>query len=399
MIDAAAARGVQAISFTGGEPLLDVVRLTTLIRHAVAAGIPFVRTGTNGFVFANPHKSGFTSRVAWMVERLADSGLRNFWISLDSAVDDCHERMRGFAGVVTGIEKALPIFHRAGIYPAVNLGINRNVGGRATRTLLPAGFSSESAYLASFFRRYRQAFARFYRRAIDLGFTMANTCYPMSIDAPEGGKGLSAVYAATTVADIVRFSAPEKQMLFKALAGAIRQFRAELRIFSPLCAVDALARQYAPDGAKEPTYGCRGGIDFFFVNAANGGTYPCGYRGNDHLGQLWDLDLRRLRPGREENACRQCDWECFRDPSELCGPLLEIFAHPLHLLRRAAGHPGALGTWATDLLYYRACQWFDGRRPPNYGRLKRFACNAAADDPKESLPQAIDRFNQNLSVS
>jgi MoaA/NifB/PqqE/SkfB family radical SAM enzyme len=399
IIDAAAARGVQAISFTGGEPLLDMDRLTTLIRHADVAGIPFIRTGTNGFMFANPHKSGFASRVARVVERLAGTGLRNFWISLDSAVDECHERMRGFAGVVAGIERALPIFHRAGIFPAVNLGINRNVGGRATRTLLPAGFSSESAYLASFFRRYRQAFARFYRRAIDLGFTMANTCYPMSIDAPEGGKGLSAVYAATTVADIVRFSAPEKQMLFKALAGAIRQFRAQLRIFSPLCAVEALARQYAPDRAKVPTYGCRGGVDFFFVNAADGGTYPCGYRGNDPLGQLGDLDPRRLRPGREENACRQCDWECFRDPCELCGPLLEIFSDPRNLLQRAAAHPGALRTWASDLLYYRACEWFDGRRPPNFGKLKRFSCRGKADHKTGPLPRTIGQFNQNLSVS
>ena len=307
--------------------------------------------------------------------------------------------MRGFAGVVAGIEKALPIFHRVGIYPAVNLGINRNVGGRATRALRRADFRSESAYLASFYRCYRQAFEDFYRRALNLGFTMANTCYPMSIDAPEGEQGLNAVYAATTVADIVRFSATEKRMLFKALAGVIRRFRAELRIFSPLCAVDALARQYAPGRTGGTTYGCRGGVDFFFVNAADGGTYPCGYRGNDPLGQLWDLNPGRLRPGRDEDACRQCDWECFRDPCELCGPLLEFFAHPRNLLRRAVAQPGAVRTWATDLLYYRACEWFDGRRPPSFDKLKRFACRGHAADGSEPVSYPVGEFNQNLSVS
>jgi hypothetical protein len=32
--------------------------------------------------------------------------------------------MGGLNGVIKGIEKALPIFHKHGIYPAANLGIN-----------------------------------------------------------------------------------------------------------------------------------------------------------------------------------------------------------------------------------------------------------------------------------
>jgi molybdenum cofactor biosynthesis enzyme MoaA len=56
MIDAAACRGVQAISFTGGEPLLDLPRLVELIRYAGDAGIPYIRTGTNGFMLTNREK-------------------------------------------------------------------------------------------------------------------------------------------------------------------------------------------------------------------------------------------------------------------------------------------------------------------------------------------------------
>lgn len=372
MIDAAARRGVRAISFTGGEPLLDVARLVELIRHAGAAGIPFIRTGTNGFMFAHPEKKGFGGRVGRLAEQLADTPLRNFWISLDSAVDDLHEGMRGFSGVVAGIGRALPIFHRAGLYPAVNLGINRNVGGPATRNLARSDAGSDDAYIEMFYTCYRQAFERFYQRAVDLGFTMANACYPMSVDVPEGQRGLSAVYVATTVADIVRFTRPEKHMLFKALIGAIRRYRSRIRIFFPLCALESLVRQYGDEQSRTPAYGCRGGVDFFFVNAADGHTYPCGYRGNEDLGRLEDLDAGPLDPPAEADACRRCDWECFRDPSELFGPLLEMFANPCGLMRRMSSTPRALTTWARDLSYYRACRFFNGRRSPDFRKLVRF---------------------------
>lgn len=372
LIDDAARQGIKAISFTGGEPFLDTGRLLTLIRHAGDAGIPFIRTGTNGFIFRRPQQAGFEDRISRLAERLAGTRLRNFWISLDSADDAMHENMRGFPGVVAGIAKALPIFHRAGIYPAVNLGINRNVGGTLTRDLKPAPGMTQDAYLDTVYFRYRKAFERFYQRAVDLGFTMANACYPMSIDLPETEQGLSAVYAATTVADIVRFTPAEKHAVFRALAATIPGFRDKIRIFSPLCAIEALVRQYGGN-AKPSPYGCRGGIDFFFINAADGHTYPCGYRGNEDHGWLWEISANPPHPPAADDACRQCDWECFRDPSELFGPLLEAVSDPLRLIRRMVTAPGAMRTWAADLRYYRACGFFNGRKPPEYAKLKRFA--------------------------
>ena len=179
-------------------------------------------------------KNDFYDRVSRMVEMLSNTPLRNFWISLDSSVDETHEKMRGFKGIVAGIAKALPTFHQAGIYPAVNLGINRNVGGGSTRHLRRIEAATNEAYLEAFYHRYLHAFERFYQKAIDLGFTMANTCYPMSIDITESSQGLSAVYAATTVDDIVRFAPDEKRMLFKALITTIKRFRSKLRIFLSL---------------------------------------------------------------------------------------------------------------------------------------------------------------------
>ncbi|WP_319405106.1 radical SAM protein [uncultured Desulfosarcina sp.] len=399
VIDAAARRGFQAISFTGGEPLLDLPRLVELIRYAGGAGIPFIRTGTNGFMLANPEKKGFEDRISRMVDQLADSPLRNFWISLDSAVDRVHEEMRGFPGVVAGIARALPIFHRAGIYPAVNLGINRKVGGDATRLLHRQACVSDRDYLETFYFRYVKAFEQFYRRAIDLGFTMANACYPMSIDAREGEQGLSAVYAASTVADIVRFTPSEKQMLFKALIVAIRKFRSRIRIFSPLCSLESLVRTYGSEFSAPSGYGCRGGVDFFFINAADGQLYPCGYRGNENYGRLWEVDIGEQILPVEEDACRQCDWECFRDPSELFGPLLEAFSNPLGLIRRMAGRPEALATWTGDLFYYRACGFFNGRQAPEFKKLNRFSSRSAGAR-RATLPSCrVSHINEKLSVS
>ncbi|MFZ1986959.1 MAG: radical SAM protein [Desulfatitalea sp.] len=369
ILDGCAAKGVQAISFTGGEPLLMSDDLVRWIDAAGKAGIPYIRTGTNGFLLCGADRPGFSERIKRLAERLAATPLRNFWISLDSARPEVHERMRGLPGVVAGIAHALPIFHAAGIYPSANLGLNRNVGGAQTQNLRPEGFGHRQDYLEAFYQTYRAALDRFYRFVRDLGFTIVNTCYPMSIDAQEEATGLSAVYAATALEDVVRYAADEKAMLYKALLDTIPRHRSRLRIFTPLSALHVLQRSQA--GAPETeAFGCRGGVDFFFIDAQAGDTYPCGYRGNENLGKFWELDLNALRP---DGACRRCDWECFRDPSELCAPFLQALHAPARLLGKMRGDERYRRLWAGDLRYYHACDLFDGRRPPRPERLGRFS--------------------------
>ncbi|MBT8340677.1 MAG: radical SAM protein [Desulfatitalea sp.] len=362
-LDACAAQGVQAVSFTGGEPLLMLDRLIGWINHAGRAGIPFIRTGTNGFLLRGAEHPGFEDRIKGLAERLAATPLRNFWISIDSCVPQVHEQMRGLKGVVAGIEKALPIFHAAGLYPSANLGVNRMVGGKATTGLHPDGFKfkTRTAYLQAFLRAYTVSLDRFFRLVGDLGFTTVNTCYPMSIDESERQAGLNAVYAATTTERVVRFAADEKAMLYKALLDTIPNHRRRLRIFSPLSAIYMLHRAYTDEGKADLSHGCRGGVDFFFIDAVKGNVFPCGYRGNENMGKFWDLRLKSLRP---DNRCRRCDWECFRDPSELCAPFLQVLFAPATLARKMTGNPVFRRLWLEDLRYYRLCDFFDGRRPP-----------------------------------
>lgn len=294
MIDAVAERGFAAVSFTGGEPLLRLDELVEMINHAGAAGMKYIRTGTNGYFMARPDKPGFRRRVTEAAEKLAATPLRNFWISLDSAIPEVHERMRGFPGLVRGLAKAIPIFHEHGVYPSVNLGFNRNLGGPVTANLRPdpVGFGNparrEARYLSRFRRVFSMAMTDFYNLALDLGFTMANTCYPMSLDPDQ--EGMSAVYAATSSAAVVNFSQAEKAAIFQVLLEIIPRFRSRLRIFSPLSSLLALKRQH--QSAQPPTFPsqpCRGGLDYFFVEAKTGHAFPCGYRGDEDLGPVEEL--------------------------------------------------------------------------------------------------------------
>lgn len=364
IIDAAAAKNVAALSFTGGEPLLYLDDLAGLIRYAGRAGISFIRTGTNGFLLANPDDPGFDKRVRRTVETLAATPLRNFWISLDSAEPSVHDAMRGFPGLFEGVRKALPVFHAAGIFPAANLGLNRNTGGFDSLPVAGNPDDTESdSHIEGFFLAAESALDRFFCVARDMGFTMVNVCYPMS-----SADGATPVYEARSESGVVNFGKREKAALFSALLKVIPRHRSKIRIFTPLCDLFALSEHYS--GNSELARPCHGGRDFFFIEAKTADTYPCGYRGGENLGPFEDLDMgiRRNRP-----FCRECDWECFRDPSQLLGPFADIFQRPLQLVRHFAQNPLLTRHWLNDLSYYRACGNFDGRKAPDMKALARFA--------------------------
>jgi hypothetical protein len=180
---------------------------------------------------------------------------------------------------------------------------------------------------------------------------------------PGSDQSIKSVYAADSRANMINFSAEEKSMVFKALFDAIPVFRSRIRIFSPRTSLYSLWKAYSKGTGG--SYPCRGGIDFFFVDAKENNTYPCGYRGNEDLGKFWDLDMQKT----VEAFCRKCDWECFRDPSELFGPLLHLLKTPWGYVKKAIHDKRAVKLWIEDLLYYRACEFYDGRKPPDYSRL------------------------------
>jgi uncharacterized Fe-S cluster-containing radical SAM superfamily protein len=372
VLDAAIRQGIAIVSFTGGEPFLMFDELLELITYAGNLGFPYIRTGTNGYLFRQPSDANFRSRIARIAEQLAATPLRNLWISVDSASPEIHERMRGFPGVMQGIEQALPIFHEYGIYPSANVGINRNITAR-TASLSNRVSEQHPEYPQAFYHEFRAGLAQLYRRIADLGFTMTSACYPMSVDTAGEQSGLDSVYAATSPEAVVRFTPREKSWLYTALLETVTAFRQHLRIVTPLSALHGLIQQYTDRG--ERSYACRGGIDYFFVDCRHGSTYPCGYRGQENLGKLWGLDRNALQA---EATCYACDWECFRDPSELFGPILQGLSHPVALLKKMRRDREFFKLWIQDVRYARACNFFDGRMPPYPTRLRRFATDTPA---------------------
>ncbi len=349
IIDSAARQKIQALSFTGGEPFLYQERLISLIQYASELGIPYLRTGTNGFMFTNTESNNFTDKIERFAEKLAKTRLRNFWISIDSCEPRTHEEMRGLEGVISGIEKALPVFHRYGIYPAANLGINRYTGGKDK---IPSVMADKEEFYGAF----REAFSSFYQFVINMGFTMVNACYPMSVES-SAGSGMNAVYGATSGNPVISFTKEEKIQMFKALMDTIPEFRKKIRIFTPLVSLYSLIRQL--EGATAFSFPCRGGIDFFFIDAADGNTYPCGYRGNENMGKFYELEVSSLKA---RPYCKECDWECFRDPSELIGYIIHSLRNPFSYLANSKKDSVYRHLWKEDIKYYELCDYFDGRK-------------------------------------
>jgi len=365
----AAGQGVLSVSITGGEPLLYADEVLDLLAFARRAGIPYTRTGTNGFLFAEGRPLAGAARLA---QRLRGAGVYTFWISLDSADQQTHEAIRGLPGVVRGIRRALPILHALGVYPSVNLGLNRRMGLEPIEPLRdPRVFAHQT----------RKALREFYNTAIDMGFTIANVCYPMGMSNEEP----TATYRATSTDDMVQFTGQERALLFETVAEVTREFRSRIRIFSPLYSLDALGSQHRGMPPQESS-GCRGGVDYFYLSADDRQLYPCGYRGTEPLGDPTELATWSHR-GRPD--CVLCDWECFRDPSQLFSPLLDFAQHPRRFVNWTRREAHQARVWWRDLRYYSACEYFSAANPPDLERLAKFSDLGTTNGQRSREPKKM----------
>jgi MoaA/NifB/PqqE/SkfB family radical SAM enzyme len=360
LIDDAAQKGVTFVSFTGGEPLMYLNDIIELIKHTTRAGIPYVRTGTNGFLFRDSESPHFHDKISRIAEMLSTTDLYTFWISIDSVIPGDHEQMRGLQGVVKGIEKAIPIFHDHGIYPSANLGINRATGGMGKQPFLSK--MTEKDFQTAF----ETSFENFYQFVYELGFTIVNACYPMSSDNCTGDQSAdTSLYGASSSDAIINFTKEEKALIFKALFETIPKFRGKLRIFSPRCSLHGLTQKYTKQQA--PLFPCRGGTDFFFVECGKGLIHPCGYLENPRR-SIPDLNQRL----NQNLDCDKCEWECFRDPSDILGPFADFFSQPFTLFGKLLRDPRFFQLLKQDLSYYRACEFFNGRLAPQLEAMRSF---------------------------
>lgn len=359
IIDAAAAHRFQAISFTGGEPFLLYRRLLRYIERAGKAGLKFIRTGTNAGFLQRPYKKlgdspEFRDAVAKIADDIAATPLRNLWISVDSTDVETHERNRNLKGVIRAVALSLPILAERNIFPAINLGINRSIDGPCPDWESEGCRDPDKFDARRFERRYREGFERYFQLCEALGFTIVGVCYPM---AEQTG-----MYGAASET-LTSYSPQELSLLFKALDDVSRQYRSRLRISSPSTALYYLTR-------GESGVPCSGGHDYFFISAVDGLAYPCGYI-DKPLGQFKDLDFEKLR--KEKRTCTKCHWECFFDPDQLVGTVRQLLAHPVSVMPKVMRNPELRDRLIFDMRYFLACDFLDGRRPPNHERLARFS--------------------------
>jgi hypothetical protein len=204
-----------------------------------------------------------------------------------------------------------------------NIGVNRNMAGDNCFTWgAPPGELEKRASIAA---------GKFIKFVTDLGFSTVNFCYPMSSGAIRSSvedasdEMIRAVYPAISPDRTVLFTNKEKAALFSGLSSAIAAARSAVRIFTPRSSLYALSRSLGCPAYR--SYPCRGGVDFYFASVS-GALYPCGYRGNEPLGEMWG----EINVKRRTDSCNACEWECFRDPSELFGPIGDVMTKPWRLI-------------------------------------------------------------------
>ncbi len=248
-------RGVRYVNFQGGEPLLHP-EIVGLVADTRRAGL-HPSLITNGWHLPRD------------IARLADAGLSNLLVSIDSADMAAHEANRGLRGLGERIGQGLAEARRRRI-PAI-----------ASVTL------SRLAKLADLPDALR-----------GLGFSAVTFSYPRR--APFGSSSL--VYSEDS--DLIAFSQAE---LLKAL-DQIAVVRKRFPVLNPAASVADIQRHHKGEPERFP---CVGGHRYFYIDW-NLDIWRC-EAWQEKLGSVFDLDqIPAMR-----DHCTACTMSCYRDTSVL----------------------------------------------------------------------------------
>lgn len=86
--------------------------------------------------------------------------------------------------------------------------------------------------------------------------------------------------------------------------------------------------------------------------------YPCGFR-KDIKFTSYEVMYRK----KDFLNCRDCDWECFRDPSNLLTPLNQFISSPARQINFFYKNRNFFKTWIKDLIYYSSCNFLTLQNP------------------------------------
>jgi MoaA/NifB/PqqE/SkfB family radical SAM enzyme len=246
-----ARRGVRYLNFQGGEPLLhpQIIRMVAATR---AAGLK-PSLITNGWQL--PAKA----------DTLAEAGLQNLLVSIDSADMAVHERNRGLRGVGARIERGVARIKACGVPVVASVTVSKLVDFEA----LPATL----------------------RR---LGFDAVTFSYPRK--EPFGSSSL--VYGGESA--LVDFTDAELNAALEAILRLKRRFQ----VLNPAASVRDIQRHVRGEAER---FACVGGFKYFYMDWRLD-VWRCeAWRAP--LGSVFDFD----HVADDRSPCTACIMSCYRD--------------------------------------------------------------------------------------
>ncbi len=269
------ARGIRYLNFQGGEPLLHP-QIIGMVRATRAAGMK-PSLITNGYKL--PEKA----------EALAEAGLQNLYISIDSADLDAHEQNRGLRGVRHRIAEGIATLKTWGIPVVASVTVSKLVDFQALPETLGA-----------------------------LGFDGVNFSYPRK-DAFDSS---SKVYAEDSA--LVDY---QPEALVDALE-AIATLKKRYPVLNPEISIRDIQRHVR---GEPEHFSCVGGYKYFYMDW-NLEVWRC---------EAWHQPMGPVSDfGRMEDIrdpCTACIMSCYRDSSTLMYSALAMKDAGQALL---AGHAG-----------------------------------------------------------
>lgn len=279
VLDILEQRNWKIISFTGGEPLLNP-DIYHIITSAVKRGF-ITRTGSNGRLLS-----------AEVIKKLKKTGIRNFWISIDSEDEERHNANRGITDLLAHVKKMIPLLKEEGVRVNASVPINKLVGD----------------------------YPRLLDSLVEMGLDTVAFCYPMTV--------MEASYGGAAASHLVEYTPGELAVVLKTIMQLKAQKYRKTRIVNPRAGLaDIIGMQQGKPGR----YPCLGGYKYFYLDW-NLTLYRCAFL-SENYGNILEL-----HPGQSfaPSSCDRCVWQCFRDPS-VCYFVLESF--------RKAGEEIRKGSW------------------------------------------------------
>jgi len=250
-----ARRGIRYLNFQGGEPLLhpQIIPMVTATREA----------GLKPSLITNGWK------LPACADALADAGLQNLLVSIDSADMAAHEQNRGLRGVTRRIERGVAQIKARGVPVIASCTVSKLVDFDALPTTL--------------------------RR---LGFDAVTFSYPRK----EPFASSSLVYSQDC--ELVDFTDDE---LDAALATILR-LKQRFPVLNPTASIRDIRRHVR--GAAE-RFTCVGGFKYFYMDWRLD-VWRC-EAWREPLGSVFDFD----RFADDRTPCTACIMSCYRDTSVL----------------------------------------------------------------------------------